>query len=145
MEIELRAIEGKDYLSLLPLWNNELGSRYVSADNIAPHYDRVKGDERYKTFVALLDNEIVGFVSSVQSFGVGIEGSFMQIIGIAVKTEKQNKGIGTKLLQHMENYAKAIGVFHISLNTGINRTAAHAFYERKGYRTGENLNFGKKL
>ena len=30
MEIEIREIEGKGTLSLLPLWNNELGSLYVN-------------------------------------------------------------------------------------------------------------------
>lgn len=145
MEIIIREIEEKDYLALLPLWNNELGSNVVNADNIARHYERVKYDERYKTFVALVEDEVVGFVSSVQSFAVGFEGCFMQIIGIAVKKEINNKGIGSKLLQRMEDYARANGVYNIGLNTGVKRTDAHAFYQRNGYTTGGNLNFGKML
>jgi GNAT superfamily N-acetyltransferase len=56
----------------------------------------------------------------------------------------QNKGIGTKLIQHMESYAREKGVFHICLNSDFKRTAAHAFYERKGYGKG-SYGFGKTV
>lgn len=143
VKVIIREIEEKDYLALLPLWNNELGNP-VNADNTALHYDRIKDDERYKTFVALIEDEVVGFVSSVQSFAIGFEGSFMQITGIAVKKEMQHKGIGTKLLLHMKDYARANGVYNIGLNSGYKRTAAHAFYQRNGYSSG-NWCFGKML
>ena len=71
MGIFIREIEPKDYPALLSLWNNELGSNDVTIENIAPHYDRVKGDNHYKTYVALLDDELIGFVSSVQTYAVG--------------------------------------------------------------------------
>lgn len=143
VKITIREIEEKDYLAVLPLWNDALGNP-VSAGNIAPHYDRVKDDARYKTFVALVDDEVVGFVSSVQSYAIGFEGSFMQITGIAVKKEMRNKGMGTKLLRHIENYARANGVFSIGLNSGYKRTGAHAFYQRNGYSS-SNWCFGKIL
>jgi GNAT superfamily N-acetyltransferase len=145
MEIVIREIEEKDYLSLLPLWNNELGNRKVTVDNIAPHYNRVKDDERYKTFVALAEDKVVGFVSSTQILAVGYEGSHMQIIGIVVKKEIQNRGVGTKLIKYMENYARTIGVYGIGLNSGVKRIDAHAFYRRNGYSSDDNLCFGKML
>ncbi len=144
MDIFIREIVEKDYPALLTLWNNELGNQFVNADNIAPHYDRVKDDARYKTYVALQDDQVVGFVSSVQSFGIGFESSFMQIIGIAVKQEMQNKGIGKKMLQHMEDYARANGFFNIGLNSGIKRKNAHAFYLKNGFSS-DNINFGKMI
>ena len=145
MEVLIREIEEKDYLALLPLWNNDLGSHVVTAENIARHYDRVKNNEYYKTFVAIAGDEVVGFVSSVRILAVGFEGCAMQIIGIAVKKEHHNKGIGKKLMQEMEGLARAMGVYNIGLNTGVKRTDAHAFYKRCGYTTGGNLNFGKML
>jgi len=145
MEIIIREIAEKDYLALLPIWNNELDSQVVTVDNIVRHYNRVKDDERYKTFVALIGDDVVGFVSSVQSYAVGFEGCFMHIIAFAVKKEAHRKGIGSKLLKEMENYARACGVYNIGLNTGVKRVDAHACYLRNGYITGGNLNFGKML
>jgi GNAT superfamily N-acetyltransferase len=145
MEIVIREIEEKDYLHLLPIWNNELDSQVVTAENIARHYDRVKDDERYKTFIALSEDNVVGFVSSVQSYAVGFEGCFMQIIAFAVKKEAHRNGIGSKLLQKMEDYARTCGVYNIGLNTGVKRIDAHACYIHNGYTTGGNLNFWKML
>jgi len=136
MDIIIREIEEKDYFAILSLWNNELGNKNVTAENIAPHYDRIKNDDCYKTYVALFEDEVVGFISSAQSYAVGFDGSYMQIIAIAVKTENQNKGIGTKLIQAMENYAREKGCYSIGVCSGFNRTGAHAFYERNGFEKG---------
>ena len=131
--IEIREIEEKDYPAVLSLWNNELGNRRVTAENIAPHYGRIKDDSRYKTFVALLDGKVTGLVSSVWSYAVGFDAGFMHITGIAVNKEAQGTGVGAKLLSHMENYAKSLGICTILLACGVKRTDAHAFYERNGY------------
>ena len=144
MEIFVREIEEKGYPAILSLWNNELGNKNVTAENIAPHYDRVKNDDRYKTYVALLENEVIGFISSAQTYAVGFDGNYMQIIALAVKTEKQNKGIGTKLVQIMENYAREKSCYSIGLCSGFKRTAAHEFYERKGFNKGSYA-FNKSL
>lgn len=144
MNIIVREIEEKDYSAILSLWNNELGNKNVTIENIAPHYDRVKNDDRYKTYVALLENEVAGFISSAQTYAVGFDGSYMQIIAIAVKTEKQGKGIGTKLIQSMESYAREKGCYGIGVCSGFKRTGAHAFYERNGFYKGSYA-FNKTL
>ena len=144
MEVLIREIEKKDYLTLLPLWNNELGNKHVTAENIARHYDRVKDDTLYKTYVALLENEVVGFISSSQTYAVGFDGRYMQIIAMAVKTEKQGKGIGTELIQRMESYAREQGCYCIGVCSGLKRTDAHAFYERNGFDKGSYA-FAKML
>ena len=144
MEIFIREIEEKDYPALLSLWNNELGNKNVTAENIAPHYDRVKNDDHYKTYVALLEDEVAGFISSAQTYAVGFDGSYMQITAMAVKTEQQNKGIGTKLIQSMENYARENGCYSIGVCSGFKRTEAHAFYERNGFEKGSYA-FNKML
>jgi GNAT superfamily N-acetyltransferase len=142
MEIEIREIEEKDYPALLPRWN-EFGG-HVNIENIARHYNRIKDDERYKTYVALAAGEVAGFIMSVKYYGIGIKGSYMVIVGISVKEEKRGMGIGTKLLNRMEEYAKDTGVFHIYMNSGFKRTAAHALYERCGYNKG-SYGFGKTV
>jgi predicted N-acetyltransferase YhbS len=136
MEIVIREIEENDCPALLSLWNNELGNNHVTAENIAPHYERLKNDDRYKTYIALADGEIVGFVSSAQIYAVGFDGSYMQITALAVKTDKHNKGIGTKLIQRMENYAYEKNCYGIGVSSGLQRTDAHAFYEHNGFIKG---------
>lgn len=133
MNIIIREIKQVDYLAILSLWNDELGSNLVTAENIASYHEGVRTDGRYKTFVALFEDKAVGFVTMVQSCAVGLEVGFIHITGIAVKKELQNMGIGTKLLKHIEDYAKTLGIHSIILNSGVKRTDAHAFYQRNGY------------
>ena len=144
MEILIREIEERDYPGALSLWNNELGNRYFTADNFGSHHDRFKGNENHKAFVAELEDHVVGIVYIMQYAPWGVAGEQFWIQGIAVRNDMQGKGIGTKLLEHIEKYGKEKGVEYITLNTGFKRTAAHAFYERNGYSSG-NYCFGKKL
>lgn len=144
MDIIIREIESRDYQEVLSLWINELNFQAVNSENLEFHHERVKEDDRYKTFVALYEDKVVGFVTTVQSFAVGLEVGFIHLTGIAVKSEMQNKGIGTRLLKHIEAYGNAIGVHNILLNSGVKRTDAHAFYESNGYDRGSWC-FSKRL
>ena len=144
MEILIREINEQDYPVVLEIWNNVLGNYNFTAENIDWHHDRFKGNENYKAFVAELENCVVGIIYIMQYAPWAVEGEQFWIQGIAVKDDMQGKGIGTKLLEHIEKYGKEKRVEYITLNTGFKRTAAHAFYERNGYSSG-NYCFGKKL
>ena len=144
MNMMIREIEPCDYPGVLSLVNKELGSRHTNAENIAPRFERMKGDDRYRTFVALCDDEVVGFVSSVQSFALEFEVGFIHLVGLAVRQEWQGKGIGSRLLAHLEAYAVERGVNCILLNSGFQRTNAHTFYEHRGYDKGSYC-FSKRL
>lgn len=135
MEIIIREIKEQDYVDVLSIGNNELNCNHTIED-AKIHYNRIKDDERYKTFVAVDNGDVVGFISSVCSHEIGRKVGFMHIVGLAVKKEKQNMGIGKRLLEHMENYAKDKGISSIVLNSGVQRTAAHAFYQHNGYDKG---------
>jgi predicted N-acetyltransferase YhbS len=134
MDIVIREIEEKDYPAVTALLINELWNNKFNDDYIVPFFNKVKNDESYKTFVALLNNNIVGVISTVTMFwAVSEPANTLLVQGFAVKNECQNNGIGTKLLKHTEDYAKAKGIAGIGLCSGFQRTAAHAFYEHNGY------------
>jgi len=144
MEIHIREIEEVDYPVVLEMWNNELGNKNLTAENIRSHHDRFKGNNNYKAFVAVLETNVVGIIYIMQYAPWGTESEQFWIQGIAVKDGMQGNGIGTKLLDYIEKYGKKKGVSYITLNTGFKRTAAHAFYERNGYSSG-NYCFGKNI
>ncbi len=133
MEILIREIVEADYPAVISLWNNEIGNRNINMENTILHFERIKNDENYKTFVALLDTGVVGFITTLQAYEIGREVGFLWICGFAVQSSCQNKGIGGKLLKHIENYAKERGISSLILNSGFQRTNAHIFYEHNGY------------
>ena len=57
------------------------------------------------------------------------------ILGLAVKSEYQNKGIGKRLIQAAEAWATENNINTMRLNSGISRTNAHNFYRHLGYGT----------
>lgn len=135
MDIVIREIEEKDYPAVRSLIINELTNKKSNGDSVAPFFSKTKNDEHYKTFVAVLNNHVVGFITTVSMLYAGLSeiSATLFVQGIAVEYEFQNKGIGTKLLRHTEDYAKAKGISGIGLQSGVQRTAAHAFYEHNGY------------
>ena len=144
MEINVRQIQKRDYQDALKIWNNEIGNQYFTEENFSSHHDRFKENENAYAFVAELENRIVGIIYIMQCAAWGVDGDYFWIQCIAVKEDMQGRGIGTKLLNHIEKLGQKKGVEYITLNTGIHRTAAHVFYERNGYKSG-NYCFGKKL
>ncbi|WP_413372928.1 GNAT family N-acetyltransferase [Paenibacillus taichungensis] len=133
MEIKIREIVANDYTEVVFLWNDLLEIRNVNDENFRVTTEKMNEDGNYKTFVALFENDVVGFVTVVQALAIGVSIGYLHIQALAVKKEFQHRGIGTKLLRHTENYAKELGISSIILCSGFKRTDAHAFYEHNGY------------
>ncbi|MDN4599662.1 GNAT family N-acetyltransferase [Paenibacillus sp. F6_3S_P_1C] len=133
MEIRIREIVANDYTDVVFLWNDVLEIRNVNDENFRVTTEKMNEDGNYKTFVALSENAVVGFVTIVQALSVGVTIGYLHIQALAVKKEFQHRGVGTKLLRQTENYAKELGISSIILCSGFKRTDAHAFYEHNGY------------
>jgi len=143
MDITIRKIEEGDYPAVLALWN-DLGNHFVTEENIGPYYAKEKLDDNYKTFVAVLEGNTVGFIYLLQFMSVGPPMMHMNIHGLAVTPALRGKGIGSQLLAHAERYAAQRGVTYLGLNTGFKRKDAHRFYERHGFTT-DSYCYTKKL
>lgn len=94
---------------------------------------KMKDAEIYHTFVALLDNEIVGFIGTIEEIAFEIDENYFRIIGLALSKLHQNKGIGSLLLNHIEKFALSKGISTFTLSSGLKRFEAHQFYEHNGY------------
>lgn len=133
MEIKIREIAADDYNEVVVLWNDVLGVRTVTDENFHVSMEQMIKAGNYKTFVALLENHVVGFISIVHGLAVGSANGYLHITGLAVHKDFQRHRVGTELLRYTENYAKNSGISSIILCTGMKRTDAHAFYEHNGY------------
>lgn len=131
MDIVIREIEERDYLEVSGLLVNDLWDNKFSGESVISFFDKIKNDKNYKTFVALLNGNVVGIISTVVMFWATTNNLFIQ--AFVVKKEYQNKGIGKKLLKYAEDYAKVNGITGIGLQSGVQRTVAHVFYEHNGY------------
>ena len=87
-----------------------------------------KGQE----FFHRAESQLVGFIH-VERYEVLYFESMANILGLAVKKDFQKQGLGKALLLAAENWAQENGIHPMRLNSGINRTDAHGFYEHLGY------------
>jgi len=84
-------------------------------------------------FVAVLDGTVVGWISLnvVRYFYVQ---PFIEVSGFVVEEKNRNQGIGKKLLETAESWAKEQGYTLIRIRTNVLRTEAHRFYANNGYK-----------
>ena len=131
--IHTREAESQDFSTICELMKNELGyPALIEAEAIKrlSYFD--KSDD-WATFVAVVDNEIVGFIGVMKGKAYNIEGHYSQIMALAVSEKAQRNGIGTALMRKAEEWSLSHGITDIGVNSNIKRFAAHAFYEKNGY------------
>jgi hypothetical protein len=69
MDIIIRNIEEKDYIEVAELLFNDLWNRKINTDNVVPFFNKVKNDESYIAFVAVLANNVIGYISAIMFIG----------------------------------------------------------------------------
>ena len=134
MSIVIREIESKDYVSAAVIWRDVLGFSAATDENVTKTYERMKGDSRYRTFVADINGNVVGFATTVEALAIDHPNGYIKMNGLAVLPEYKHRGIGKALMEHVEELAKERGASAVGLASGFQRTDAHEFYERLGYR-----------
>jgi GNAT superfamily N-acetyltransferase len=70
---------------------------------------------------------------------------FVVLENLIVSPGSRRQGVGAKLIQHMEDYARERNCYYTMLVSRMHRTGAHAFYEAVGYLPGVVQGFKKYL
>lgn len=130
--IEVRAAAKRDVEALARL-AGELGYPSTVAE-VRDRLDATERDPRTAAFVATLPGgEVVGWiqVSEVRSLVLEVRA---EITGLVVEPQCRCAGIGCKLVECGENWARERGLRTIGLHSNVLRERAHGFYLRLGYR-----------
>lgn len=143
--IRCATIEDAD--SILPLMHQLVGfpQSLKSLENRLKIYLTSPG---YHLFLAEMDKNIVGLVAVFLSHRFIVYGKRCTIEALVVDEFCRGWGIGHKLMDVVELFAKDSGCTLIDLVSGIQRTQTHTFYTKLGYRdTGphKKLYFTKRI
>jgi len=131
MIIEMLKLE--DIPELLELYK-ELGPFEYSFKNSLETYKKMLMDEDYLLLVAKDDNKIIGSVLGICC--KCLVGSFLVIEDVVVKYGLRGKGIGRKLMESLDEFAKTKGCTYAILVSSDFREEAHKFYENTGFIDG---------
>jgi len=130
--LTIRAPQPKDYARMAEL-AAQLG--YASeAGQIAKRVSCMESSRDHAAFVAELPGgEIAGWIGTFVYRCLEADAR-AEISGLVVDGTLRSQGIGRRLLDRAERWARENGCAAIGLRSNVIRDRAHAFYERLGYR-----------
>ncbi len=84
--------------------------------------------------VAVIGSEVVGMMSLHIVPLLHLDGNLCRVTAIVVSEKERKKGIGRRLLEYAEAFARAHRCIKVEITSEDQRTSAHVFYHRLGYR-----------
>jgi GNAT superfamily N-acetyltransferase len=82
-------------------------------------------------FVAEGGDAVVGFCTAYLELNSVRFGQRCWVEDLAVDPDRRSEGVGAALLDAAANWARGAGATHIELDTGLGRTDAQRFYQRR--------------
>ena len=131
--ISIREAETHDFPAICKLMQNELGYPDLIEAEALARLEYFKQSDDWATYVAVVDNEVAGFIGVKRGLAYNIEGYYSQIMALAVAEKTRRNGIGALLVKKAEEWSLSHGIYNIAVNSNMKRLGAHAFYERSGY------------
>ena len=116
----------------ITLLSHELGCRCKESD-IRERLSRITRKKDHAVLVCVDDNRKVigwihGCIRTILQDRISVE-----IEGFVVTRRQRRNGVGSLLLEAMEEWATSHGISKISLGTNVKRKSAHRFYYKKGF------------
>lgn len=87
-------------------------------------------------YIAVFEDEVTGEVKAfmqAERYNLVYGGDGWDLIVLGVRPEDQGRGIGRQMLAALEAHARATDATFVRLNSRLERTKAHGFYEHLGY------------
>ncbi|MBT1696663.1 GNAT family N-acetyltransferase [Fulvivirgaceae bacterium PWU4] len=131
--VTIRNFQPTDLNSLTGL-TNELG--YVTTiEQMKARMETILLLPDYWTFVAVVNNKVVGYVGVNKNYFWEQDGCFIRIQALVVSQQHRRLGIAQKLVETVEMLARQLGARLIILNCGNReeRRQAHQFYPKMGF------------
>ena len=140
----IREAERSDFPAIYDLMKNELGYPDLNEVEALKRLEYFKTSDDWETFVAVVDETVVGFIGVMKSLTYNIDGYYAQIMALAVSTKSRRSGVGAALVKRVEEWSFSHGINAIRVSSNKKRLDAHAFYEDLGYNK-KSFSFVKTL
>lgn len=133
-----------DFNGLLELMNQWEDDHIFSEEIMRNSIAEIFNNTDSKILIARKDGEISGYAQISKCFYLGFD-PFIEIIQLLVSEKKRLFGIGSKLMEAVENEAENENIKIIRLNSQVHRSKSHVFYENNGYEYYKISKFYEKI
>ncbi len=104
----------------------------VPADTMRQRIEFLNRSGGHVVYVACLSGEVVGWIDIRETHHLQV-GVRAEIGGFVVSSERRGGGIGRRLIERAEEWARQRGLGKVVVRSRVVREAAHRFYVRGGY------------
>ena len=94
-------------------------------------YEEIQTDENYLLLVAKEDGKMIGSMLGICCKGLAMP--FLVVEDVIVKDGLRGKGVGRKLMESLDEFAKSKKCTYAILVSSSFRKGAHEFYEKVGF------------
>ena len=137
MGVVIRPIGEDDVVSAVKvLQGGSLTPEGENPDNAPAYWSAVEDTRRRggDVLVAELESEIVGVCQVIVFRHFQHQGGWCcELESVHVRSDLRSQGIGAKLLETAETFAREIGCYRMQLTSRNVREDAHRFYRANGY------------
>jgi len=113
---------------LLLQLNSDKGEKYIEQI-----LDQMHTFKNYKCFGLYENDKIIGISSGWTSIRIYC-GKQLELDNVIIDEKLQSKGLGTKFLDKIEEWALQKDYQSISLNTYVSNSGSHKFYFNQGFK-----------
>ena len=137
MDVDIREAKEQDLPAIIDLYKQFGGSdsEQLSIEDAIQMFRKINIYPDYKLYVAMKNEQIVGTFLLLILDGLAHQDKPSGIVeDVVVHEQWRDKGIGKLMMQFAMDQCKRIGCYKLVLSSGMQRTAAHQFYESLGFQ-----------
>jgi glucosamine-phosphate N-acetyltransferase len=142
--IQIRPCGDQDFEGVLVLLQQLWPDKPLDSVSLRSVYDRALTSDAQSYLCAVDVENVVGFGSMTIKNSLWQGGGLGHVDELIVDVSYRGHGIGTQLLEHLIDLARAKGCQRVELDSAFHRTQAHQFYEQHGFENRAYL-FSKTL
>lgn len=128
--VTVEMLKKEEIPALLELYK-ALVPHNLSLEKAERTYDEMRANSEYLLLAAKKDGELLGSMLGICCQSITMP--FLVVEDVIVKDGVREKGIGRKLMEALDEFAKSRNCAYAILVSSAFRTGAHQFYEKVGY------------
>lgn len=112
-----------------------LAGEFGYSDEVAPLRERLLAllrQAEQTVWLAEEDGEVLGWMNARINHQLESP-PHAELTGLVVTARRRSQGIGAALVAQAEQWARSLGLNELRVRSRVERTRAHAFYQRHGY------------
>jgi glucosamine-phosphate N-acetyltransferase len=131
--IIIRPTKQEDFDDILPLLKQLWPANPLDLKAARDIFTRGLASNERAYLCACHDGRIIGFCTLIVRDCLWLQGDVGYLCDLVVDQEYRGLGVGTALVERAAEIARERGCRRVELDSGFHRTAAHQFYERRGF------------